>query len=95
MAAYVILDIQVTDPELYEEYKKKAPAIVAAYAGKYLARGGNAETMEGDWSPGRIVIIEFPNLEQAKAWVASPDYLPAKALRQKSAHTRAIVVQGL
>ncbi|HTX90998.1 MAG TPA: DUF1330 domain-containing protein [Anaerolineales bacterium] len=94
MTAYVIVDIQVTDPAGYEEYKKLAPAAVALYGGKYLARGGPNETLEGDWRSQRLVILEFENRERAKAWLNSPEYAPARALRHKYASSRMIVVDG-
>ena len=94
MTAYVIVDIQVTDPAGYEEYKKLAPAAVALYGGKYLARGGPNETLEGDWRSQRLVILEFENRERAKAWLNSPEYAPARALRHKYASSQMIVVDG-
>ncbi len=94
MAAYVIVDIQVTDPAGYEEYKKLAPPAVAAYDGKYVARGGKAETLEGNWSPTRLVILEFPSVERAKAWLNSPEYSAAKQLRHKYAKSQMVVVEG-
>ncbi len=95
MSAYVIVDIEVTDPEVYEEYKKLAPAGIAAYGGKYLARGGRTETFEGDWSPKRLVILEFGSMEIARAWIDSPEYGPAKLLRHQAAHTQMVAIEGL
>ncbi|KPK56948.1 MAG: D-fructose-6-phosphate amidotransferase [Gemmatimonas sp. SG8_38_2] len=95
MAAYVIVDIQITDPVRYEEYKKMAAPTVAAYDGRYIVRGGTAETVEGRWVPGRVVVLEFPSLERAKEWWASEMYEPAKALRHASANTEMILVQGM
>jgi uncharacterized protein (DUF1330 family) len=95
MTAYVILDIEITDAAGYDDYKKLAPPAVAQYGGKYIARGGKSETLEGDWSPNRIVVLEFPSVEQAKTWLASPEYAPARALRHKYAKSKAIVVEGL
>jgi len=95
MTAYVIVDIQVTDPVGYEEYKKLAPPVVAAYGGKYLARGGKTETLEGDWSPKRLVILEFESVERAKAWLNSPEYRAARQLRHQTAKTNMVVVEGL
>ena len=66
MSAYVIADISVNDLERYEDYKKLAPPAIAAYGGKYVARGGKAEKLEGDWEPGRVVILEFESVEKAK-----------------------------
>ena len=95
MSAYVIVEIEVTDPVQYEEYKKLAPACVKAYGGKYLARGGKTEVLEGEWSPNRLVILEFENNEQAKKWLNSPEYAPAKKLRHVSTHTNMVVVEGV
>lgn len=94
MPAYVIVDIDVTDPVLYETYKKMAPPTVAAYGGKYLARGGKNEVLEGDWQPKRLVILEFPSLAQAKAWVDSHEYRPAREMRHKAATSRMVVIEG-
>jgi uncharacterized protein (DUF1330 family) len=94
MAAYVIVDIQITDPVRYEEYKKMAAPTVAAYDGRYIVRGGTAETVEGSWVPGRVVVLEFPSLERAKEWWSSEMYEPAKELRHASANTEMILVQG-
>ena len=95
MSAYVIMDIDIVDPQMYEEYKKLAPAAVAWYGGEYLARGGHAENLEGDWQPGRIVVLEFPNMARAKAWLNSTEYAPAKKLRHQAAKSNAIVVDGV
>jgi uncharacterized protein (DUF1330 family) len=95
MSAYVIVDVEVTDPAGYEEYKKLAPPAVALYGGKYIARGGKNETLEGDWQPNRLVILVFPSVEQAKAWLNSPEYAPARAMRHKFAKSRMMVVEGV
>ncbi len=94
MSAYVIVDIEVTNPEAYADYAKLAPPTVAAYGGKYLARGGRTETLEGDWAPKRLVILEFPSVEQAKQWLNSPEYSGAKQLRHKHAKSRMVVIEG-
>ncbi len=94
MAAYVIVDITVHDPVGYEEYKKLAPPAVALYGGKYIARGGAVETLEGNWSPKRLVILEFPTSAQAKQWLTSPEYSAARKLRHQTATTQMIVVEG-
>ena len=95
MTAYIILDIEVTDPEGYKEYIKLGPPTVALYGGKYIARGGKSENLEGDWQPRRIVMLEFPSVERAKAWINSPEYAPGRELRHKYAVSKAIVVEGL
>lgn len=94
MSAYVIVDIEVTDPDGYEEYKKLAPAAVQLYGGRYIARGGPNEILEGNWKANRLVILEFESVEKAKAWLNSPEYAPARALRHKYAKTNMVVVAG-
>lgn len=95
MAAYVIVDIEVTDPVRYEEYKLLAAPTVAAFGGQYVVRGGAAVTLEGDWVPGRVVVLEFPTAERAREWWASEMYRPAKQLRHASAETEMILVEGV
>lgn len=94
MAAYVITEIDVTGPIGYEEYRKLAPPTVAAYGGKFIVRGGKTEVLEGSWTPKRLVVLEFEGVEQAKAWWASKEYSTAKQVRQKTAVTNMIVVEG-
>jgi uncharacterized protein (DUF1330 family) len=95
MAAYVIVEISIHDPEEYEEYKKLTPAAVAAFDGRFIVRGGQTETLEGDWQPERIVVLEFPTVERAKEWWDSEIYSRAKVIRQRSATTKMIVVAGV
>src|SRR3569832_1105407 len=95
MPAYIIVDLTIRDPETYERYKLLAPPTIAQYGGRYLVRGGTTLTLEGDWSPTRIVILEFPNADQARAWWSSPEYADAKALRHATAKTRMLLVEGL
>jgi uncharacterized protein (DUF1330 family) len=95
MSVYVILDIKVTDPQVYEEYKKLSPMAVAAYGGKFLARGGKVETLEGDWAPQRLVVLEFENVARAKQWLDSSEYSQAKKMRHQAALTQMIVVDGV
>jgi len=94
MAAYVLVEIDVTDPATYEDYKKLTPATLAAYDGKFIVRGGAYETLEGDWQPNRMVLLEFPTVERAKEWWNSPEYSKAKAIRQRAADTKMIVLEG-
>ena len=95
MPAYVIVDIDVHDLIIYEEYKRLAPASIAQYGGKYLARGGATEVLEGSWTPKRFVILQFESVARAKEWWNSPEYALAKSLRQQSATTHMIVTEGL
>ena len=95
MPAYIILDITVTNPELFEEYKQLAPATIHAYGGKYIARGGQTESLEGDWVPNRIVILEFDSMDKAKAWMNSPEYRKARAMRHQATISRTVLVEGV
>ena len=95
MPAYIVVEVEIHNPAEYEDYKKLTPGSLKNYQGKFIVRGGKTETLEGDWSPQRFVMIQFPTLELAKAWWASEEYAPAKALRQRTASTKMIVVEGL
>jgi uncharacterized protein (DUF1330 family) len=95
MAAYILVDVNITDPDEYEAYRKLTPATIAAFGGKFIVRGGATETLEGDWNPGRFVVLEFPSAEQAKAWWESPEYTVAKAIRYRAASSKMILVQGV
>ena len=96
MSAYVIAEVEVTDPGKFEEYRKLVPPTIDAFGGRYVVRGGGAiDGREGGWQPKRIVVIEFDDMERAKAWHDSDLYAPARALREASANTRMIVVEGV
>lgn len=94
MAAYIIVEIDIHDPTQYEAYKRMTPASIAVYGGRFTVRGGATEMLEGNWNPKRIVVIEFDTADKAKAWWSSPEYAPAKALRQRIATTKMILVEG-
>jgi uncharacterized protein (DUF1330 family) len=94
MRAFVITEITIHNPELYEEYKKLTPASIAEYGGKFVVRGGKTISMEGDWDPQRIVVAEFPSLERAQEWWHSEGYERAKKIRHASAHTKMIIVES-
>lgn len=95
MPAYVIVDIEVTDVQGYEEYKRLAPPTLGLYGGRYLARGGQAEVLEGDWTPNRLVILEFEDRAHARQWLESPEYRPARSQRHRTARTNMVVVEGV
>ena len=94
MAAYVITEIDVTDPVGYEEYRRLGPPTVAAYGGKFVVRGAKTEVLEGTWVPKRLVVLEFESVERAKQWWSSQEYSAAKQVRHKTANTNMIVVEG-
>jgi uncharacterized protein (DUF1330 family) len=95
MPAFVVVDIDVKDPALYERYKQLAPVSIAAHGGKYIARGGKVDILEGDWTPRRLVILQFPDAAQARRWWESAGYAEAKRLRQQCADANMIIVEGL
>ena len=95
MAAYVVVDVTVTDPVAYQEYAKLVPATIAAYGGEYIIRGGAVETMEGDWTPQRFVMLKFESVARAKAWLNSPEYKPIKQMRYASAISHMLIVEGV
>lgn len=96
MAAYVIVDVEVLDPEPYDEYRRGVPATLERYGGRFVVRGGAAETLEGEWRPQRVVVLEFPSVERAKAWHASPEYAAILPIRRRHARTTFLtVVEGV
>ena len=95
MPAYVIADVEVTDPDLFTEYRALVEPTVNAYGGRYIARGGETLLLEGDRSPNRSVIIEFDSMEQAMAWHDSEEYAPVKDMRLRSANTHLVIVDGV
>jgi uncharacterized protein (DUF1330 family) len=95
MKAYVLADIDIKDSVAYRDYVAAVPATIAAYGGKFIVRGGQTETLEGDWSPGRFVIIEFESVEQAKAWWDSDEYVRPKQMRRAASEGKLLLVQGV
>lgn len=95
MSAYLIAEVEVRDPQGYEEYRKLVGPTLQKYGGKFLVRGGKVETLEGDWNPKRVVVLEFESVEQAHKWYDSPEYTVAKNIRQKASDGRFILVEGV
>jgi len=95
MSAYVIVEVNVNDPQLFAEYAKGVPATIAAYGGKYVVRGGGVESKEGGWTPKRVVVLEFPSMDQARKWYHSPEYKPLLDMRLKAANAKLILVEGV
>jgi uncharacterized protein (DUF1330 family) len=95
MPAYIIVETDITDPEQYEQYKAASPGAIAAGGGRFLVRGGELEVLEGDWEPKRLVVLEFPDLDAAKAFYESEIYQEAKALREGAAHLNMVAVDGV
>ena len=95
MPGYIIAEVQVTDSERNEEYRRQVEGTIAAYGGRYKVRGGKAKALEGDAPRGRLVVIEFDSYEQAKAWYDSQEYAGPKALRHDTSTGRLILVDGV
>ncbi|MSQ63874.1 MAG: DUF1330 domain-containing protein [Betaproteobacteria bacterium] len=95
MSAFVIVEVNVTDPQLFQEYAKGVPSTIAAYGGKYLVRGGSVDPKEGGWTPKRVVVLEFPSMDQARRWYGSVEYAPLLAMRLKAADSKLILVDGV
>ncbi len=94
MATYVIADIDVHDPEGYEEYKRLSKGSADKYGGTFVARGGPTEVLEGTWEPKRVVVLEFPDREAVRRWYDSPEYTEARAIRARTATSSLIVTES-
>lgn len=94
MTAYAVVHVDVTDPDQYEKYKKLTPAAIAAHGGRFLVRGGEAETLEGEPETRRIVVLEFPDMESARTFYDSPQYREARAVREGAADMHMVIVEG-
>ncbi|MEQ1949090.1 MAG: DUF1330 domain-containing protein [Bryobacteraceae bacterium] len=95
MHAYLVVNIEVSDPTAYEEYKAGVPPILARHGGEYIVRGGSWEAFEGDWRPSRLVIIRFPSIRAIRAFMDDPEYQPLKEIRHRVAHSEMIGVEGV
>ena len=95
MAAYVLVDIEVTDPAGFDEYRQRVPATLAAHEGRFLVRGGAHEVVEGSWRPRRLVVLEFPSLAQARRWYDSEEYREPKAMRLRTSKANIVFVEGV
>jgi uncharacterized protein (DUF1330 family) len=95
MAAYFIVDLDVHNPAGMREYLERVPGTLAEYGGRYIVRGGQFEIVEGDWQPSRVVMLEFPNMTQAKLWYDCGEYKDMKAARWEAARTNMVLVEGV
>ena len=94
MSAYVIAEIEVTDPAGYEDYRRQVLAVVTKYGGRFLVRGGNVKSKEGGWTPKRLVVLEFPSMAQAEKFYDSAEYAPLLRLRQRASRGKLVIVEG-
>lgn len=95
MPAYLISDVSVADAEAFQVYRTRAAASIKQHGGRYLVRGGSIEMLEGGWSPRTIIVVEFPDLERARAWYRSPEYASALAVRDDALSRNLILVDGI
>jgi uncharacterized protein (DUF1330 family) len=95
MSAYLLAQLAIHDKDKFEIYRQMVPATLTPFGGRFIVRGGKVETLEATWSPQRLVILEFPSSDKAKAWLNSPEYAEARRLRHESAHSEIIVVDGI
>ena len=95
MTAYLIVDVAIRDPQRYEDYKQKVPALIERHGGEYLVRGGAHEVLEGTWQPSRLVLFRFPSRDAIKAFLADPEYQPLAAVRHSIADSSLVAVDGL
>ena len=95
MPAYVIANVTVNDPVRYEDYRRLVSPTLAKYGGRFIARGGRIEVLEGDWHPSRLVLLEFPSMESARAWWNSPEYSDAKQIRQATSEGTLLILEGV
>lgn len=94
MPAYIIASVEVTDPDLYAEYRSQVLPTVEKYGGRFIVRGGPSEILEGSWHPGRVVVLEFPDADAARRWYGSEEYRPLIALRQRATNSHLLLVEG-
>ena len=95
MPAFIIVQVDVTDPEAFATYRDQVPPTLESFGGEYMVRGGEQDVLEGDWAAARTVVLRFTSVERAKAWHASDIYEGPKALRQSAAKTNMLVIEGL
>jgi uncharacterized protein (DUF1330 family) len=95
MAAYVIVDLDMKDPAALEGYRRAVPATLAKFGGRFIVRGGACEVLEGDWTPKRVVVLEFPSMDALKRWYRSDEYKPLIAERQRHSTGGLIAVEGV
>ena len=95
MAAYVIVDVEITEAGLYGKFMEQVTATVESHGGKFVARGGKLEVMIGDWTPKRVAILQFDNMDQIHSWLQSPEYTALDDIRSRSSNINMVVVDGL
>ena len=95
MAAYVIVDVEITDESLYRQFMERVTGTVESHGGRFVVRGGEFEEILGDWSPRRLAVLEFGDVEQIRTWLASPEYTALDDMRSRSSNINMVVVDGV
>jgi uncharacterized protein (DUF1330 family) len=95
MPAYVLANVTITDPVRYEDYRRLVTPTLAKFGGRFIVRGGAVDVLEGGWRPGRLVLLEFPSAEQARAWWSSPEYSEARLIRQAASDGTLLLLEGV
>ncbi len=95
MACYLVADMRISDPELFAEFAEAVPATVEKHGGRYLIRGGKFEVAQGDWTPDRVVVVEFGSMDQAKAWYDSPEFEGPRQTLARSSNSNFVFVEGV
>ena len=94
MAAYVIVDVEITDPPLYRQFVERVTGTIESHGGKFVVRGGEFDVILGDWAPKRLAVLEFEGREQIRAWLASPEYTALDDIRSRSSNINMVAVDG-
>ena len=95
MPAYVVVEIEITDPETYARYVQQVQPSLDAHGGRFVVRGGQAETLEGDWTPKRLAVLEFESVEKANQFYHSADYKPVRQMRIDATNSKLLIVEGI
>ena len=95
MAAYALIDVEITDHVVFAEFRERASAVVKAHGGRFLVQGGATEVLQGDWTPHRVVILEFDSVERVKSWWNSPDFNELKAMLNRSSKATITIAEGV
>lgn len=95
MSAYLITDVEVTDEDLYAQFRERITPVIEAYGGRFVVRGGEIEVNEGDWMPKRLAIMEFDSMEQIRSFLASSEYKDLNDIRTRSSNINLVLVEGV
>lgn len=95
MSAYLIADVEITDESLYAQFRERMTPTLEAYSGRFIARGGEIAVIDGSWNPKRLAIVAFDSMEQARSWLASPEFKELDDMRNSSSNINLVLVEGV